>query len=118
MHNEAETSAVLSQEIMVKVNDFRNQFATLSDSAKTSISYIVYAKDKTFGLLTKLDHIVYKQNGYIAIENKDHCPEVDAINVDNHHCRLGKWYFEGHGYEAFNTTSAYARLDQPHLQNS
>ena len=114
MHNEAETSAELSQQIMERVNDFRNQFAELSQSAKASVDYITYAKDKSFALLTKVDHIVFKQNGYIAIESPNHCPQADAINVDNHNCRLGKWYYEGMGYERFRSTRAYAKLNHPH----
>ena len=114
MHVEAESSASLSQEIMEQVNSFKVQFSGLSDSAKASIVYISYSKDKSFGLLTKLDHIIYKQNGYVAIENPDPCPEADAITVDNHSCRLGKWYYEGLGYEKFRGTQAYASLEFPH----
>ena len=114
MHNEAETSAELSQHIMDRVNEFRNQFSELSQSAKASIDYISYAKDKSFALLTKVDHIIYKQNGYIAIENLAQCPQADAIGVDHHNCRLGKWYFEGVGFNQFKTTHAYAKLNTPH----
>lgn len=114
MHVEAESSASLSQEIMQQVSSFRHQFSDLSESAKASVGYTVYAKDKSFGLLTKLDHIVYKQNGYIAIENSQDCPQRQAIMVDNHNCRLGKWYYEGIGHEKFRTTSAYSKLDHPH----
>jgi len=114
MHTEAESSANLSQEIMEQVNSFKIQFSGLSESAKASIVYISYAKDKSFGLLTKLDHIIYKQNGYVAIEEASPCSEADAISVDNHSCRLGKWYYEGIGYEKFRGTHAYASLDLPH----
>jgi len=114
MHVEAESSASLSQEIMEQVNSFKVQFSGLSDSAKASIVYISYSKDKSFALLTKLDHIIYKQNGYVAIENPAPCPEADAISVDNHSCRLGKWYYEGIGYEKFRGTQAYASLEFPH----
>ncbi len=114
MHMEAENSAQLSQEIMEQVNSFKIQFSELSDSAQASISYISYAKDKSFGLLTKLDHIIFKQNGYVAIEELNPCPQADAINVDHHSCRLGKWYYEGVGYEKFRGTHAYASLELPH----
>ncbi len=114
MRVEAESSASLSQEIMGQVGSFRHQFSDLSESAKASISYTVYAKDKSFGFLTKLDHIIYKQNGYIAIESPQDCPQRQAIMVDNHNCRLGKWYYEGIGYETFRTTHAYSKLDAPH----
>jgi hypothetical protein len=80
------------------------------------VGFITYAKDKAFGLLTKLDHIIYKQNGYIAIENPEGCPQYQAIKVDNHNCRLGKWYYEGIGYEYFRHTVAYSNLDMPHQE--
>lgn len=114
MHSEAESSANLSEEIMGQVNSFKIQFSGLSDSAKASIGYISYAKDKSFGLLTKLDHIIFKQNGYIAIEEASSCPQADAISVDHHSCRLGKWYYEGIGYEKFRGTHAYSNLELPH----
>ncbi len=114
MHVEAESSAALSQEVMEQVSSFRRQFSELSDSAKASVGYITYARDKSFGLLTKLDHIIYKQNGYIAIESQNECAQQQAIMVDNHNCRLGHWYYQGIGYEQFRTTPAYSKLDQPH----
>ncbi len=114
MHQEAESSANLSQEIMEQVTSFRHQFSGLSESARESINYISYAKDKSFALLTKLDHIIYKQNGYIAIENTEDCPQYHAIAVDNHNCRLGKWYDSGIGHEKFRHTGAYAKLAHPH----
>lgn len=114
IHQEAESSAKSSEEVMKQVDSFKVQFSGLSDSAKTSINYIAYAKDKSFGLLTKLDHIIYKQNGYIAIEEPNTCSQADAINIDSHHCRLGKWYFEGRGFENYKSTQAYKHLKIPH----
>lgn len=116
MHAEAASSARLSEEIMEQVNSFKIQFSGLSESAKESIDYISYAKAKSFGLLTKLDHIIYKQNGYVAIEKPDSSPQADIICVDNHNCRLGKWYYEGEGYEKFRVTNAYASLELPHAE--
>jgi hypothetical protein len=116
IHLQAESSATLSQKVMEQVSSFRDQFSELSVSAKASVGYTTYAKDKSFGLLTKLDHIVYKQNGYIALENPQDCPQHQAITVDNHNCRLGKWYFEGFGYQNFRMASAYSKLDYPHSQ--
>ena len=116
MHLEAESSSSLSQEVMEQVSSFRHQFSGLSESAKASVGYITYAKDKSFGLLTKLDHIIYKQNGYIAIENQEDCAQHQAIMLDNHNCRLGKWYYEGIGYEKFRSTQAYGSLEMPHRE--
>lgn len=114
MHVEAENSAVLSQDVMTQVSSFRHQFSDLSQSAKASVGYIIYARDKAFGLLTKLDHIIFKQNGYIAIESHEECPQQHKIAVDHHNCRLGKWYYEGIGHQQFRGTAAYSKLEQPH----
>lgn len=114
MHVEAENSAMLSQDVMTQVSSFRDQFSDLSQSAKASVGYIVYARDKSFGLLTKLDHIIFKQNGYIAIESHQECPQQHKIAVDHHNCRLGKWYYEGIGHQQFRGTGAYSKLEQPH----
>lgn len=116
MHTEADASAVLSAEIMNKVNQFKMQFSELSSSAQASVNYISYAKDKTFALLSKVDHIVYKQNGYVALENPGPCAEANAISVSNRECRLGKWYFEGIGHDQFRFTQAYGKLNPPHAE--
>jgi hypothetical protein len=116
MHVEANSSAVLSQDVMQQVSAFRHQFSDLSQSAKASVSYIVYARNKSFGLLTKLDHIIFKQNGYIAIESTTDCPQQKAITVDHHNCRLGKWYYEGIGHDQFRRTAAYGKLELPHAE--
>ncbi|MGR8932619.1 MAG: methyl-accepting chemotaxis protein, partial [Gammaproteobacteria bacterium] len=116
MRSEAQSSADLSQGVLEQVNSFRIQFSGLSESAKASVGYTTYAKDKSFALLTKLDHVIYKQNGYIAIETPEDCDQHKAIMVDNHNCRLGKWYYEGIGYQHFRTTQAYSNLDFPHQE--
>jgi len=114
MHLEADSSASLSEEIMQQVDSFKVQFSGLSHSASSSVNSIGYAKDKCFGLLVKLDHIIFKQNGYLAINHPESCSQADAIGVDYHHCRLGKWYYEGIGQEQFRHTRAYASLELPH----
>jgi len=114
MQTQASSSADLSEEIMEKVSDFKTQFSGLSSSAKNSVSYISYAKDKTFGVLTKLDHVIFKQNAYISIENPEHSNEAQAIQVSSQQCRLGEWYYEGLGKANFNQTQAYAKLSTPH----
>lgn len=64
--------------------------------------------------MTKLDHIIFKQNGYIAIEKAEKSKNADALDVDHHNCRLGKWYYQGSGYDNFRNTSAYISLDTSH----
>jgi methyl-accepting chemotaxis protein len=116
MFNEAENSALLSEQINKQVGSFKEQFSGLSISAQNSVDYISYAKDKSFGLLTKLDHIIYKQNGYIAIEDSQPCSQADAIQTTHQQCRLGSWYYQGEGLQNFQGTRSYAKLSQPHQE--
>nr|WP_216712976.1 methyl-accepting chemotaxis protein [Photobacterium sanctipauli] len=57
----------------------------------------------------KLDHAVWKNNVYIRIANND----VGSVNTHKE-CRLGKWYFEGAGYEYYRQYPAFAKIDEPH----
>ncbi|WP_431306276.1 CZB domain-containing protein [Sulfuricystis multivorans] len=56
------------------------------------------------------------QRGYVAVERCGEGEEAQAVAVDHHNCRLGKWYEEGHGKQAFAQLPAYAALEAPHRQ--
>jgi len=115
MTKEAESASTLAESIKAKVDDFKARFNEFSESSNEVIKYVSYAKDKSFGLLAKVDHIVFKQNGYIAIDKKEPSNEHTAVQVSHSDCRLGKWYFEGLGLEQFSKTSAYHSLNTPHM---
>ncbi len=115
MMTESGRASTLASSVNETVSQFEGQFNALSKSANETIDHLSYAKDKTFGLLTKVDHIVFKQNGYIAIDSDGKkCPEKQAVQVSSHDCRLGKWYYEGLGKQEFTNTSAYKALETPH----
>jgi hypothetical protein len=59
----------------------------------------------------KLDHILYKLAIYKVLAGlSDKGPDDFA---SHHHCRLGKWYFEGDGAK-LSGSSAYRELNAPH----
>ena len=60
--------------------------------------------------LAKLDHLLWKVNTYLSINEGK--PVFDF--VDHHHCRLGKWYYEGEGNEFFSSSVHYKELERPH----
>lgn len=67
-------------------------------------------KRSVFIPLAKLDHLVWKVNTYITALSGQEAFKF----VDHKSCRLGKWYTEGDGKEAFGNTQAYLQMDQPH----
>ncbi|MFN3884258.1 MAG: CZB domain-containing protein [Rhodocyclaceae bacterium] len=93
---------------------FASQFDAVAASAQQTIEALNRAKDLAFTSLVKLDHVIYMQRGYVAVEKGGAGEEALAVGVDHHHCRLGKWYEEGHGKQAFAHLPAYAALEAPH----
>ena len=115
MVEQSESSTRAASEVTEKIEDFRHQFSEIASSAEDTKRYVSYAKDRTFGSLAKADHVIFKQNGYLALdtsENRD--PEIAAISTTHTECRLGKWYYEGFGQEEFRHTSSYQALELPH----
>ncbi len=93
---------------------FKVRFNEFSTAADTTIRQVSKSKDRSFGSLAKMDHMIYMQNAYMAIQKATECDEAKATQTDHHHCRLGKWYYEGEGKTLFGNTSAFARLERPH----
>ncbi|RME33900.1 MAG: chemotaxis protein [Gammaproteobacteria bacterium] len=111
---QATESVELVEEIRPVVESFRERFETFNRAAQETIGSTTNAQEISFSTLVKVDHIIYKQNAYIAVNNPEREAEAQAISVDNHNCRLGKWYYEGTGAEHFGHLPSYPRLETPH----
>ncbi|MFA6761229.1 MAG: nitrate- and nitrite sensing domain-containing protein [Sulfuricurvum sp.] len=62
-----------------------------------------------FITLAKLDHLIFKQNGYDAVFKND----GGFVFADHLSCRLGKWY-AGEAKELFGTLNSYYEIDSYH----
>ncbi len=71
---------------------------------------VLGSNSQLFLTLAKLDHILWKVNTYRSV--LEETPTFPF--VDHHNCRLGKWYREGEGREAFSGTNAYRDMEHPH----
>ena len=98
------------------VTEFRAQVLKFADSAKTSLTQINKAQDFSFASLVKLDHFLFKQNGYRGIHQGAHSAESRAIQTDHRGCRLGTWYYEGQGADMFSHVPSFNRLEDPHAR--
>jgi hypothetical protein len=96
------------------VTDFRGQVVKFADAAKTSLTQVSKAQDFSFASLVKVDHFLYKQNGYRVIQRGADSAEARAIQTDHRGCRLGAWYYEGQGQELFSHVPSYPRMEAPH----
>lgn len=115
MVEQSEASNDAANNVAQQIEDFRHQFKEIASSTEDAIRYIAYAKDCTFGSLAKADHVIFKQNGYLALDTSESREqEISAISKTHTECRLGKWYYEGVGSEQFRRTSSYPTLELPH----
>lgn len=106
----SDQTKLISQE----VNSFSQEFQKVAETSESTIDITTLAKDMSFASLVTIDHIVYMQNGYIAVEKGGEGDEANAVGVDHFNCRLGKWYYEGHGYDEFRQYKAYGRMEAFH----
>jgi len=106
----------ITDQVGATVTGFEAQFAEVAKSAAATIAALNRAKDLAFAGLVKLDHVIYMQRGYVAVEKGGEGEEAKAVAVDHFNCRLGKWYYEGYGKAAFSHLSAYRALEAPHQQ--
>lgn len=97
-----------------EVGQFQEQFARLSEAAEETLERADQALAVNFALLVKIDHMVFKQNGYMAIHTGTESDEANAACVDHTQCRLGQWYYDSAEVERYRNTPAYRALEKPH----
>jgi methyl-accepting chemotaxis protein len=100
--------------IGLKVDNFYENFNQVVNASTTTMNVMNQTKDRTFATLIKLDHIIYMQNAYVAIEKRGEGEEANAVKVDHFNCRLGKWYYQGEGQTNFSQYPAFAKLEAHH----
>jgi methyl-accepting chemotaxis protein len=102
--------AASSSEVITAMAD---RFASFAHSAKETQGRASRAQDMSFASLVKVDHVIYKQRAYMALNTDGDATYADPVRVDHHGCRLGKWY-DGIGMSTFGTTAAFGALVRPH----
>lgn len=112
---QTKASNTLAQEMNTMVTGFRQQFDTFAIRAEDTMKAVSVAKFRAYGSLVKADHVIYKQNGYIALDH--HAPrdkEIAAVNKTHTECRLGQWYYNDQTAEPFRQTSSFIAVEAPH----
>jgi len=96
------------------VSEFAAKFESFAASARDTEDRMQYADDISFAALVKVDHLRYKQNAYAALSTGPDSSEARETEVNDHDCRFGHWYFDGHGAKAFNQYPSYSLVAPVH----
>lgn len=106
----------MANSVQSVVEEMNSSFNTFADQAQKTFTSVNYAHDICYASLVKVDHMIYKQKAYKTFHAGTQNTDADAVRVDHHNCRLGKWYYEGVGVENFGQTRAFKELETPHGQ--
>jgi len=110
VHEHSRAMEGLSHQSNEQMGIFEEKMAMLADNS------IVIAKENkdvtyaVFMVLSKLDHLLFKANGYKTVFTG----EATGHFASDNECRLGKWYFEGTGKDKFGKCPSYAKMATPH----
>jgi methyl-accepting chemotaxis protein len=116
MLSNADKMSVVADAAKSEISHFEQRFQNIHQSADQTLSRVSYARAINFASLVKVDHMVYKQNGYMAIHTQPDSDEVRAVMVDHHNCRFGNWYYQGDGHELYGETRSYRAIERPHSE--
>ncbi len=98
------------------VGELAERFRQFAASAGTTLGKANHAMDQSFASLIKVDHMIYKQRTYMALNSGGDEQYVKPVSVGHTACRLGKWYHEGDGKARFSTVPAYRDMEAPHAR--
>jgi len=105
--SEMEKLSHSSNEQMAIFQERMTQLTTNSKVIEQETTDVTYG---IFTVLSKLDHLIYKSNGYKTV----FAGEVHTKFVGDTECRLGKWYFQGIGKEKFSQCPSFSKIQAPH----
>ncbi len=114
MAQEAETMGNMADTSSSAISRFESDIREFAEIAQKTHSSVSYAQVISSSSLIKMDHMIYMQNAYRAIETGNHSEEWRAAEVDHHHCRFGRWFEDGTAANLFGHLPAYAQVEDPH----
>ncbi|MBT3045952.1 MAG: methyl-accepting chemotaxis protein [Candidatus Thiodiazotropha sp.] len=104
----------MANNVQQAVEEMNTSFNLFADRAQRTYTSVNFAHDICYASLIKVDHMIYKQKAYKSFYAGTDNPDAQAVLVNHHSCRLGKWYYEGIGKESFGHLHAFRELESPH----
>jgi len=102
----------LSQSSSEQMEDFQGKMNILKENSFVISQENQDITNAVFMILAKLDHLLFKANGYKTVFTN----RATGHFASDNECRLGKWYFNGNGKDKFGKVPSYNQLAQPHKE--
>jgi hypothetical protein len=114
MTEEAKAMADMAGESQQIIEAFEADFATFYNNALNTHASVAFTQTISDSSLSKIDHMIYIQNAYRALELGEASDAWQRAMVGPESCRFGKWYDEGDGAMAYAHLPSYGQIDAPH----
>ncbi|OIO16176.1 MAG: chemotaxis protein [Helicobacteraceae bacterium CG1_02_36_14] len=112
VHEHSQEMEKLSQSSSNQMDVFQETMRALTNNSMLISQDNKDATYAIFMILVKLDHLIFKSNGYKTVFSGN----VTGAFATDHECRLGKWYYEGIGKEKFAACASYSKMALPHQE--
>jgi methyl-accepting chemotaxis protein len=93
----------------IEMDRFKNQLLLFDSKTKNILNETIKMENKTFVILSKIDHLLFKRAAFDNIVERNTHTHFD----DHMGCRLGKWY-SGEGQVRFGEFESFKLLINPH----
>lgn len=105
-------SANESREVVTLFEQSFADFASLAQSTYENVAKVKTVCDTS---LIKVDHVVFLQKAYHSVEIGHSDSDIaHEINIDEHTCHFGQWYYSGEGHENYSHLPVYTEIADPH----
>ena len=112
VHEHSQAMEKLSHSSHEQMDVFQEKMAILASNSKIISQENIDVTYAVFMVLSKLDHLLFKANGYKTVFTG----EATGHFSSDSECRLGKWYFEGTGKDKFGKCTSYSKMAAPHKE--
>ncbi|WP_246624898.1 methyl-accepting chemotaxis protein [Oceanobacter mangrovi] len=96
--------------------NFEQSFSELAHIAQRTYQQISYSEVVSFASLVKVDHMIFVQYGYQAIEAGPGSAAWSTVDCSDRDCRFGQWYHYGIGQQYFSHLPSYKAIDPLHAE--
>ena len=115
MTEDTEHMASISEDSKELIDEFKVSFDEVAKDSQQTYQMVSNVQIVCDTALIKVDHLIYMQRAYYAVEhNEPKGEEAGMVAVNHHNCRFGKWYESSEGIDAYGHLPSYSAIDNPH----
>jgi len=115
INEDTEMMASISKDSQGLIEEFKISFDEVAHASQQTHQMVAKVQVICDTTLIKVDHLIYMQRAYFAIEhNEPNGNEANLVAVDHHGCRFGKWYETAEGMDSYGYLPSYNAIAEPH----